>query len=379
MFKKLLCMAMAFALAMSSWAEDLKMVMQYYQPDMSKGFIFISKVDMTLTLVDKQGHPVVTYPIACGRYTGQKQVKGDNRTPEGHFLLQMIQESSNWGHDFHDGKGFIRNAYGPYFLRLRTGFQGIGIHGTHAPQSIGTRATEGCIRLENKNVEALERQVTLGMPVIIGPENGVQSLIASNTPRPARPRWQSKPAAPAVSSLSEAEVASDAAPLVIRRQLPVVDGLLDIDPERDLIDEPLYPQQIQIADPGMPIIQRRVAGSETQETAAAEQVLADNATDAAPVASTTTDVAAVSTTATEPAATTTEPAAAPAEPAETIDADGNKRKVKYRRRQGPVYIKPDSVKVTSETPYTQPKYEVIVEEVTLPDGTVKYEVTYKHI
>lgn len=157
-------------------AEDLQKVISYYQPAMSKGFIYISKLDMTLTLVNAEGQPVVTYPMACGKNKGHKQSKGDMRTPEGKFTLQQKQEADTWSHDFNDGKGVIKGAYGPYFMRLRTGFQGIGIHGTHDPASIGTRATEGCIRLENKNVAALYDQVTVGMPVIIGPENGVASL-----------------------------------------------------------------------------------------------------------------------------------------------------------------------------------------------------------
>lgn len=186
MFKRLSCLAFVFALTLLSWAEDLQSVMSYYKPDMSNGFIFVSKVDMTLTLVGSKGETIASYPIACGRNLGQKKKRGDYRTPEGHFLLQDIQDASKWGHDFHDGKGYIKNAYGPWFLRLQTGFAGIGIHGTHAPKSIGTRATEGCIRLDNRDVDKLKKQVKRGMPVIIGPEDGVASLIAANVPSPVK-------------------------------------------------------------------------------------------------------------------------------------------------------------------------------------------------
>lgn len=176
MQKYLLCLVLLLSCLTTGWAEDLQKVISHYQPDMSKGLIYISKLDMTLTLLDAQGHEVVKYPIACGRNKGHKQKKGDMRTPEGKFSLQQIQDASKWTHDFGDGKGVIKGAYGPCFMRLRTGFSGIGIHGTHDPKSIGTRATEGCIRLENKNAEALSKQVTLGMAVIIGPEAGVASI-----------------------------------------------------------------------------------------------------------------------------------------------------------------------------------------------------------
>lgn len=187
MFKKLSCLIIVFAFVLSSLAEDLQSVMAYYQPDMSKGFIYVSKVDMTLTLVNSQGKVIKAYPMACGRNRGQKQRQGDNRTPEGHFLLQNIQDASKWGHDFGDGKGYIKDAYGPWFLRLQTGFRGIGIHGTHLPSSIGSRASEGCIRLENKNIADLRNRVMIGMPVIIGPEEGVQKLIANHVPSPKEP------------------------------------------------------------------------------------------------------------------------------------------------------------------------------------------------
>lgn len=153
-------------------AQTISQIQEAYRPDMSKGLIYISKDQLTLTLYDANGNVVLSYPIACGRVIGQKKQKGDNRTPEGLFYLQMVQNASKWGHDFGDGNGFIKDAYGPWFMRLKTGFNGIGIHGTHAPESIGTRASEGCIRVENSNLEILHQYVKVGMSVIIGPEDG---------------------------------------------------------------------------------------------------------------------------------------------------------------------------------------------------------------
>lgn len=342
MFKKILCMAMAFAVSASVWSEDLKTVMSYYKPEMAKGFIFISKVDMTLTLVNSQGQIVVTYPIACGQNLGQKTTKGDHKTPEGHFLLQNIHEASTWGHDFHDGKGFIPHAYGPYFLRLQTGFQGIGIHGTHAPESIGTRATEGCIRLDNDNVAALERQVRLGMPVIIGPESGVESLIARHVPSPSRPVW-GRPAAP-----KSEETRFD--PIVVDHKLDIVNGQLSIDPEKDLVD----PVVVAVPDVLAPVL---TTPAETQP----EELLA--VTETQPVL----EQPAVNENVAESPEVGTEPReSAP--------------KNKHRRRQGPTYIKPDTTAVaTPQVPVTQPQYEVVVVEITQPDGSVKYEVQYKPI
>ena len=130
-------------------------------------FIVISKQDMKLRRYDFKGNILEEYPIACGRNYGNKKKRGDNRTPEGVFTVQQIQNASTWTHDFGDGKGEIKGAYGSHFIRLKTGFQGIGIHGTHAPESIGTRATEGCIRLKNEDLLKLVKNVTIDMVVII--------------------------------------------------------------------------------------------------------------------------------------------------------------------------------------------------------------------
>ena len=65
----------------------------------------------------------------------------------------------------------MRNAYGPWFLRLDVpGFNDIGIHGTHLPESIGSRATEGCIRLTNDDITDLKGRVKVGTVVTILPD-----------------------------------------------------------------------------------------------------------------------------------------------------------------------------------------------------------------
>ena len=136
-------------------------------PSSGKYSIHISKRTHILTLM-RDGEPVKEYGIAVGRNPGDKQRVGDCRTPTGSFKITMIQDAKTWTHDFHDGKGKIKGAYGPYFMRLDAkGWQGIGIHGTHAPESIGTNATEGCIRLNNADLVELRRYAYPRMPVII--------------------------------------------------------------------------------------------------------------------------------------------------------------------------------------------------------------------
>lgn len=114
------------------------------------------------------GQLITTYPVALGKNPGDKTKEGDNATPEGHFEINFIKDSSSWTHDFGDGKGQIKGAYGPFFMALYTGAQrtfsgktwrGIGIHGTHDPTSINTNASEGCIRLHNSDLIKLKNSI----------------------------------------------------------------------------------------------------------------------------------------------------------------------------------------------------------------------------
>jgi lipoprotein-anchoring transpeptidase ErfK/SrfK len=137
--------------------------------------IVITKHNFTLRLF-KGDSLEKSYPVAVGKNAGDKERVGDCRTPVGAFYISQIQDARAWTHDFNDGKGIIKGAYGPWFLRLYTGadktrsgkaWTGIGIHGTHAPESIGTAATEGCIRLRNSDLQDLKSRVKVGVPVII--------------------------------------------------------------------------------------------------------------------------------------------------------------------------------------------------------------------
>ena len=154
-------------------------------------FIIISKEDMSLRLIDFKGNVQEQYPIACGQKYGNKEKKGDYKTPEGVFRISEIVNSESWSHDFGDGKGTIHGAYGPYFMRLETpGHKGIGIHGTHKPESIGTRDTEGCIRLNNEDLKKLREKCHAGMTVVITTSyldvvKGDVSLIKTKPSEPA--------------------------------------------------------------------------------------------------------------------------------------------------------------------------------------------------
>ena len=135
--------------------------------DGDKYNIDVNKTAYKLSLY-KGKQLVKEYPIAIGKNPGDKQRIGDHRTPTGNFKIVSIENASGWSHDFRDGKGKIKGAYGPWFLRLDAkGWKGIGIHGTHDPDSRGTMATEGCIRLSNEDIAELKQYAYKNMPVTI--------------------------------------------------------------------------------------------------------------------------------------------------------------------------------------------------------------------
>lgn len=99
---------------------------------------------------------VETYPAATGT--------GGTPTPLGSFYLTELLEPTNSG-------------YGPFafglsaFSDVLTSFGGgpgqIGLHGTEDAASIGTAASNGCIRLSNDVITALAQILPLGTPITI--------------------------------------------------------------------------------------------------------------------------------------------------------------------------------------------------------------------
>lgn len=138
-----------------------------------KSYIYIKKSAFMLYYIDNEGKQAFAAGCALGKNPGQKEKEGDMKTPAGTFYVDEILDASYWTHDFGDGKGEIKGAYGPWFISINTDelskgqWGGIGIHGTHDPASIGTRASEGCIRLENSQVEELKKLVSVGTKVVI--------------------------------------------------------------------------------------------------------------------------------------------------------------------------------------------------------------------
>ena len=74
-------------------------------------FIVISKKDLNLRVYSKDSTLLAEYPCCLSKNKGNKQKKGDMKTPESPagkpFKITAIQDASTWKHDFKDGRGNI--------------------------------------------------------------------------------------------------------------------------------------------------------------------------------------------------------------------------------------------------------------------------------
>ncbi len=109
----------------------------------SSRLIEIDIVRHKLTLYE--GDQVLkTFPVGVGKYS--------TPSPVGEF--KVIQKSTDWG-----------NGFGTRWMGLNVPWGVYGIHGTDKPYSVGQSLSHGCIRMRNKDVEALYPLVTVGTAV----------------------------------------------------------------------------------------------------------------------------------------------------------------------------------------------------------------------
>lgn len=109
--------------------------------------IVIDTNRLTLTIYS-DGEPFKTYPVAVGR------PRALTLTPVGEW--RVIHKALNWG-----------GGFGTRWIGINVPWGIYGIHGTNKPYSIGTRASAGCVRMFNRDVEELYPWVPHGAPVRI--------------------------------------------------------------------------------------------------------------------------------------------------------------------------------------------------------------------
>ncbi|WP_445240591.1 L,D-transpeptidase [Microcoleus vaginatus] len=112
--------------------------------------------------VYRQNKVQASFPVAVG--------KGGWETPTGNFkVMQMIKDpvwQNPWtGELIPAGPD---NPLGSRWMGFWTdGKNVIGFHGTPNPESIGGAASHGCVRMFDKDAQALFEKVAVGTPVIV--------------------------------------------------------------------------------------------------------------------------------------------------------------------------------------------------------------------
>ena len=86
---------------------------------------------------------------------------------EGTFKVIRIQKSIDWKYNFKDGKGFVRESYGPWYFATSSPFKDTGICGAISERLIGKRNTRGFIRLKNRDLIDLKNYVKVGTKITV--------------------------------------------------------------------------------------------------------------------------------------------------------------------------------------------------------------------
>lgn len=117
--------------------------------------VIVDKKTFTATVYHND-KPVRAFPIAYGSNPDgkSKQAVGDCRTPEGNFKV-LYKEKRPY-------EGVATRA-----MWLDTRWGDIGFHGTPMPDSIGSKASHGCIRMYSQDSIELFKIVRNGTPVTV--------------------------------------------------------------------------------------------------------------------------------------------------------------------------------------------------------------------
>jgi lipoprotein-anchoring transpeptidase ErfK/SrfK len=164
-------------------APDLQRQMVRYPTEAAPGTIVIDTAQTHLYYV-LGGGKAIRYGIGVGRdgftWSGSQAVTRMAEWPDWSPPQEMIARQPYLPRWMAGGKG---NPLGARAIYL--GSTVYRIHGTNAPETIGTRVSSGCIRMINADVADLYSRITVGTKVIVLPNHGHAARIAAPAPAPA--------------------------------------------------------------------------------------------------------------------------------------------------------------------------------------------------
>lgn len=118
------------------------------QPEESKENKYDILIDLTESMLYlfENDELLRKYPVAQGK----------TNTPSPIGIWQITNKARNWG-----------SGFGTRWMGLNVPWGAYGIHGTNKPGSIGYRASAGCFRMRNKDVEELYSFVPYKTTVVV--------------------------------------------------------------------------------------------------------------------------------------------------------------------------------------------------------------------
>jgi lipoprotein-anchoring transpeptidase ErfK/SrfK len=158
---------------------DLRRQVVNYRTNEAPGTIIIDTPNTFLYLV-MPGGKAMRYGIGVGRegftWAGTKTIERKAEWPDWTPPPEMIQRQPYLPRFVAGGDGNPMGARGMYLSGSV-----YRIHGTNAPESIGTQVSSGCIRLLNEDVIDLYNRVHVGTKVVVLPMSSHRAATATSS------------------------------------------------------------------------------------------------------------------------------------------------------------------------------------------------------
>ena len=160
---------------------DIRIDSHSYVP---QRLLAIDKSSQTFYLLERKSpiRVVNTFPCATGQATGDKELEGDRRTPEGVYFVERRIRTDELDYKLYGESAHALNFPNPVDrIKGKTGY-GIWIHGRG--KELLPRDTRGCVALSNQDILSIDPDLQNGTPVVIAdkvtwnPDPGQSELVA---------------------------------------------------------------------------------------------------------------------------------------------------------------------------------------------------------